>query len=480
MENQKDIVSMQPRPPIVAVLGHVDHGKTSLLDSLRKSNVVSREAGGITQSIGASTIITTTKDGNNPALTGKKITFIDTPGHAAFSQMRSRGSKLADIALLVVAADDGPKPQTIESWEYINASGIPVIVVFTKIDLPSASIEEALPKLEALGIFFEGRGGNVPYIGVSNKTNQGLDDLLELILLVSEVSEIKADPAASLEAVVIETSKDKRGLLASVVVRNGTLKVGQEVWVDGETTKIKGIFDNTAKPLKSVLPGEAGQVLGFSTLPQVGAKVTQEKEIPVQTATAATHPRAKSEEGQLPIFVKTKTAGSLEALIVSLPKGSVVLGSGVGDVTESDVLFAKAAGARIFLFEARLSSQVSKLAETESVTIETFDIIYKLIERIDEIIKTGEIKVLGTAEILAVFPYENKKVAGIKVSSGFLKRGDEVKLMRDNKLSGKVKIVSMRKQKSNITEAKQGEELGIIFEPQFAFEVGDMVVSEAK
>lgn len=471
MENQKDTVSMQLRPPIVAVLGHVDHGKTSLLDSLRKSNVASREAGGITQSIGASTI--TTKE-------GKKITFIDTPGHAAFSQMRSRGSKLADIAILVVAADDGPKPQTVESWEYINASGVPVIVVFTKIDLPSASIEEALPKLEALGIFFEGRGGNIPYLGVSNKTNQGLEDLLELILLVSEVNEIKADPLSPLEAVVIETSKDKRGLLASVVVRNGTLKVGQEVWVDGEATKIKGIFDSTAKPLKNVLPGEAGQVLGFSTLPQVGAKVSQEKEISVPTAKVATQPAAKSEEGQLPLFVKTKTAGSLEALIASLPKGSIVLGSGVGDVSESDVLFAKAAGARIFLFEAKLSSQVSRLAEMEGVVVESFDIIYKLIERIEEIIKTGETKILGTAEVLAVFPYENKKVAGIKVLSGFLKRGDEVNLMRGSKLSGKVKIVSMRKQKLNINEAKQGEELGIIFEPQFAFEVGDVVVSEAK
>ena len=458
------------RPPIVAVLGHVDHGKTSLLDSIRETNVASREAGGITQSIGASTV--TTKD-------QKQITFIDTPGHAAFSQMRSRGSKLADIAVLVVAADDGPKPQTIEAWEHIQSAKIPCIVVFTKIDLPSASIDTAIPKLENLGIYFEGRGGQVPYIGVSSKNKQGINDLIELILLVTEVNEIMADPGAPVEAIVIETSKDKRGLMTSVIVRNGTLNSGQEVWVDGQSTKIKGIFDANAKPVKEVKPGYAGAVLGFSILPPVGSIVAGNNQINKQ-AVVQKRQAPSFQEGKFSIFVKTKTAGSLEALLQSLPQDVYVSGSGVGDVTESDVLFAKSTHSRIFLFEAKASSNILLLAETEGIEIENFDIIYKLIERLEEIHRLGEIKIVGSAQIIAIFPYENRKVAGSKILTGFLKLGDKVKILRNEKLLGIAKIVSMRKQRISVKEAKQGEELGIIFEPQFAFEVADMIISEAK
>lgn len=458
------------RPPIVAVLGHVDHGKTSLLDSIRESNIASREAGGITQSIGASTV--RTKE-------GKEITFIDTPGHAAFSQMRSRGSKIADIAVLVVAADDGPKPQTVESWEIIQSAKIPCIVVFTKIDLPSASIDEAYPKLEKLGIYFEGRGGQIPHVGVSSKNKQGINDLIEMILLVSEVSEIKTDPGGPLEAVVIETTKDKRGLMSSVVVRNGTLNAGQEVWVDGQSTKIKGIFDANAKPIKQVLSGFAGAVLGFSVLPVVGSVLTSISQ-PKQQSVSTIKKTRSSGEAKFSIFVKTKTAGSLEALIASIPADVYVSGSGVGDVTESDVLFAKSTHSKIFLFEAKAGGQILRLAETEGVEIENFDIIYKLIERLDEIVRLGEVKIAGSAQIIAIFPYENRKVAGSKIISGSLKLGDKVKITRNDKLLGVAKIISMRKQKTTVSEAKQGEELGIIFEPQFAFEVADMIISEAK
>ena len=262
---------MKLRPPIVTVLGHVDHGKTTLLDAIRKTSVVKKEAGGITQSIGASVV--TTKAGL-PAQVGKKITFIDTPGHAAFSSMRSRGAKVADIAILVVAANDGVKPQTREALKHILEAKIAYIVAITKIDLASAKIESARSGLEKIGVSFEGSGGQVPLVLVSGKTSQGVEELLEMINLVAEVNEVKGDSEGALEAVVIEVSKDRKGPLASVVVRNGTLKVTSEIAAGGETGKGRGIFDDRGKTVKQVLPGYPGQILGFSQLPPVGAKVT--------------------------------------------------------------------------------------------------------------------------------------------------------------------------------------------------------------
>lgn len=234
----------EPRPPIVTVLGHVDHGKTSLLDAIRQTNIQGREAGGITQSIGASMIHT--KEG--------VITFVDTPGHAAFSQMRVRGTRVADIALLVVAADDGVMPQTKEAISYIRESETPMIVVLTKIDLPGANIERAITQLEQEGILFEGRGGTTPYVKTSTKTKEGMEGLLELIELMAQVEGIVADPGGSVEAVVIETNKDKRGAAVSVVVRNGTLKVGQILSSHKTSARVRGIFGEQNKPVKEVFP----------------------------------------------------------------------------------------------------------------------------------------------------------------------------------------------------------------------------------
>lgn len=461
----------QIRPPIVVVLGHVDHGKTTLLDAIRKTNVVSREAGGITQSIGASQV--TTKE-------GKKITFIDTPGHAAFTKMRSRGVNLADIAVLVVAADDGVKPQTKEAIQIIRESGVPFVVALTKTDLGSADIEAAKGQLEKEGVAFEARGGDVPVVALSGKTGKGVDDLLETISLVSEVHEIKGDPGGQLEAIVLETSKDKRGLLVSVVVRNGVLRVGETTSVEGISAKIRGLFGEGRKSIKEVFPSEPALILGFETLPPVGAKITAFRE----GSLGVLENKADAiyvEEGQIPIMVKAENAGALEAILAALPGGVVVVSSGVGDVYESDVLLAKSSGVeRIFCFESKASTGVSKLAEAEGVKIETFRVIYEFIQRLEELIKKEDIEILGKAEIVAEFPFNTKRVAGCKVTAGQILKTSKLILTRGEKKLGEVKAHSLKKQKQEISVAKAQEEFGILFEPQLDFKVGDVLVSVAK
>ena len=464
---------LETRPAIVTILGHVDHGKTTLLDALRKTNVVSREAGGITQSIGASVV--TTKS-------GRRITFVDTPGHAAFTQMRSRGAKVCDIAILIVASDDGVKPQTKEAIGIILTEQIPFIVCLTKTDLPSSDPDTAITQLEKEGLSFEGKGGNTPILKVSAKKNEGLDELLEMIILLSDVNEIKGDTEGNLEGFVVETRRDKRGSLASVVVSNGTLKVGQKIMIDGVVTKIRGLFDFLDKPVKEVYPGDPALILGFEKMPAVGAKVGALTEgalavsEPKQIDTITTQKDLTSVK--LNLVIKAQTSGSLEALLANLPSEVGIILSGVGEVIEADIFAAKSAkDCRIFAFEVRVPPNISKLADNEGVRIETFDIIYKLFERIDEILKEGVEEVLGRAQVIASFPYENRKVAGCKVLQGKIGKGDNLKIMRGEKIIGKVKATSMKKEKKDILEAKQGEEFGVILQPQLDFTIGDVLVS---
>lgn len=460
------------RPPVVTVLGHVDHGKTTLLDAIRKSNVATKEAGGITQSIGASVV--TTKE-------GKKIVFIDTPGHAAFSKMRSRGASVADIALLVVASEDGVKPQTLEALDHIRQANIPFIVVFTKIDLSSASIETAQGQLEKEGILFEKRGGQTPWVGVSAKESKGIIELLELISLVSEVNDIKGDAKSFLEAVVIETSKNMRGPLATAVVRNGTLKVGQEIMVEHIFLKVRGLFDWQGKAIKEALPSDPVLILGFSELPSVGATIKDKKDAVPFSKDKEVKKETKVSKGQIPVFIKAQNAGALEAILSQIPPQIVTLAASVGEVTESDVLDAKGNGVTyIFAFESKIPSHVSKLADAEGVKIESFKIIYELFDKMAELVKKGEIEIFGKAEVVASFPFNNRKIAGCKVISGRIQKGDNLVLLRGERELGKIKIISMKKQKQDISEAKAGEEFGILFEPQVDFIRGDMVVSLEK
>ncbi|OGM11739.1 hypothetical protein A2Z22_05040 [Candidatus Woesebacteria bacterium RBG_16_34_12] len=466
---KKEKPYLQSRPPIVVVLGHVDHGKTTLLDKIRKTTVAQKEAGGITQSIGASQVVTSEN---------KKITFIDTPGHAAFSKMRSRGAKVADIAILVVAAHGGIKPQTLEALRYIQEADIPYIVAATKIDLPSASIETVREQLKKEGVKFENEGGDVVLVPVSGLTGEGVENLLEIISLVSEVNEIKGDENAALEAIVIETQKDRRGPLVSVIVRNGSLKVSDQVVSDNLDAKIKGLFDNKGKPISKVVPGQPAQILGFSQLPKVGSSIvikTDEYKGNIQKQTIL--PKTVK-EGQIPIVIKTDSNGSLEAILENLPKEIVVISSGVGDVNEGDIFFAKSAkNAMIITFRSKVSQIVKKLAVTEGIKIQSFEIIYELLDRLNELIEDEKEEILGEAEIITSFPFENKRVAGCKIISGKISKKDNIQIIRGEKELGKVRIVSMKKQKQNIDLAKIGEEFGVIFEPQLDFKAKDMLIS---
>jgi translation initiation factor IF-2 len=460
----------QVRPPIVVVLGHVDHGKTTLLDAVRKTDVTAREAGGITQSIGASVVETKV---------GGRITFIDTPGHAAFGKMRSRGARVADIAILVVAQDDGVQPQTKEALEIIKAANLPYVVAGTKADIAGVNAESLKGQLEKEGVFFEGRGGQVPFLSVSAKTNTGLTELMDMLVLMSEVAELKNDPAGALEAVVIESGKDKMGSVATVVVRNGTIKTGEIIFAEEEECKVRALFDDKGKSIKQVLPGEPAKVFGFTSIPPVGALVTREAHKIIKEA-----PKAKGvfdlrrlKNDEIPLILKAGNAGALEAIIASLPPKIVVVDSGVGDITSSDIINAKTGNAYVFVFESKIPNDIVKLAEAEKVKVERFEIIYELLQRLEEILKSGRVEIVGRVQILAIFPFNNKKVAGCKVLDGRISKGDFLVLTRDAKEIGKGKAVSLKKQKLEVTSVGQSEEFGVITDPQLDFTLGDVIVS---
>jgi translation initiation factor IF-2 len=461
---------MQNRQPIVVVLGHVDHGKTTLLDAIRKTSVVAREVGGITQAIGASVI--ETKE-------GKKITFIDTPGHVAFSKMRGRGAKVADIAILVVAQDDGVQPQTKEAIQIIRTASIPFVVAGTKADVAGVSAEALRGQLEKEQVFFEGRGGDVPFVSVSAKNNTGISELLEILILMAEVADLKGDPKSELEAVVIESNKEKMGHVATVVVRNGSVKVGETIFAEEVECKVRGIFDDKGRSVKEVLPGLPAKIIGFSEVPPIGASVTR---APHAKIVAAVVPKNKFNlrrlaDDEIPVIIKASNAGALEAIIVSLPPKVVVVDSGVGEITSSDIINAKTGNAYIFAFETKIPNDIAHLAEAEKIKIARFDIIYELLQAVDEIIKKGKVEELGRAEIVAIFPFNDKKVAGCKVTSGRISKGDRLILMRGDKEVDRAKAVSIRKLKAEVASVGPAEEFGVIFEPQLDFIKGDVVLS---
>lgn len=462
MKNEK---TLSPRSPIVAVLGHVDHGKTTLLSKIREEDLTRKEAGGITQSIGAWQV--------------RGITFIDTPGHEAFQAMRSRGAQIADIVVLVVAADDGVMPQTRESLQYIRETQTPFLVAITKIDLKTANSESVKNQLEGEGVLLEDRGGDIVSVEVSGITGQGIDELLEMILLLSEINEVSGDARDNLEAPVIETElSSRRGPVVRVVVRDGTLRVGEEVSAGGYRVKIRGLFDQQQKPLKEALPGEPAEILGFSELPAVGSVVRaiDQEEKPV--------PPKQRQIGKIegfPIVLKADTAGSLEALSEQLEGKVVFLGKGLGDISESDVILASPAQASIIGFNVRVSKEVRKIAEEEGVAVHIYKIIYELLNEVESWAKereeAGKDKILGRAEIVAEFPSGKRRIAGGKVIQGRVSKTDNMRLLRGEEILGRIRPSSMKKQKEKVNEAGQGEEFGLLFEPQFDFRPGDVIES---
>lgn len=467
MENN----TTQLKSPVVAVLGHVDHGKTSLLDYLRKSRITSGEAGGITQHIGAYQV----------EHNGRKITFIDTPGHEAFINLRERGAKTADIALLIIDAVESVKPQTIESIKIIQQAGIPMIVAFNKIDLPNANPKKVTQDLLRYNVITEENGGKIATVAVSAKTGQGISDLLETILLISEMKKITASNAAPFEGVVIESKKDKfRGTVATIIVQNGTVSVGDTVWIEGKQEKIRALFNDLGKAIKQGFPGMPLEVLGFSILPGVGAQVSKEKKeekVKTQNVGAATTP-----EAILSIFLKADATGSLEAITDGLPKEVAVVETGIGDITEGDITHAKATRLVIIGFNVKVSSQVQKFAHDEGVRIRTYTIIYKLFEEIKdvvEILKKGPQKdIIGQAKILQVFSTSVGIVAGSQIVEGRVARGDKVEIVRQGKvIQDNLRITSIRLGKEEVTKAEKGKLCGIRFSAHVDFVVGDMIQS---
>lgn len=462
----------QKRPPIVVILGHVDHGKTTLLDKIRKTKVQEKEAGGITQSIGASMVTTDA---------GEEITFIDTPGHAAFSKMRSRGVAAADIAILVVAADDGVMPQTKEALEYLLQTDTPFMVAVTKMDIEGVSSDKARAGLQAEGVVFEGGGGEVPLVEVSVPDSKGIDKLLEMVVLLAELNEISGDPAKEFQGTVIETGKDRRGPLVSAVVRQGTLNTGDELVSVNSEIKVRSLYDYAGQKTDKAKPGEPVQILGFKELPPIGSRLwTGKPEQQIQKKNESAQIQ-KQEDGEVYAVIKAGSAGTLEAVSENLPEEIVVISSDVGDVTDKDVFLAKTSDKPfIFAFGSKIPGSVKKLAETEGVQIRSYNIIYELLDDIKEVIKSGQTPIKGMAEIQASFPYNELKVAGSKVASGSISKGDTCILMQGEDEVGEVKVTSVRRGKNEVQQVKAGEECGIIFQPQLDFKEGDMLISIQK
>ena len=390
------------RPPVVTILGHVDHGKTSLLDRIRHANVAAGEIGGITQAIGAYQI----------EHNGKPITFIDTPGHAAFSAMRARGGKAADVAILIVAADDSVMPQTRESIEHIKNAKIPFVVAVNKVDLPGANTEKIKADLANCGVYVEGYGGNVPIVHISAKSGQGVDDLLEVILLLAELEELKdtsnVDPASAL---VVESSlHPQKGPLATLLVKLGTFKKNDDLYLGNQNIgKIRSMIDYSGKTVVTASPSTPVQIIGFSKVPDVGEIIAASPSERLESAIIATQ---SDQSIDLPnIILKADVQGSLEAIVSAIKDQVNIISSQVGLVTDTDIANAAASGAEIIGFNTKMSSPVAKLAEVEKVKFSNFRIIYQLFDYISEIKEKKQSEMApklvenGQAKVLKVFNF---------------------------------------------------------------------------
>jgi translation initiation factor IF-2 len=480
-------------------MGHVDHGKTSLLDAIRQTSVVSGEAGGITQHIGAYQV----------ERNGQKITFLDTPGHEAFTAMRARGAQATDIAVLVVAADDGVMPQTIESIKHAKAAGVPIIVAINKMDKPQADPSRVRNELLQHEVFVESMGGETLDVEVSAVKKTGLDKLLETILLQAEVLELKANPAGRAEGLVIEAKLDRgRGAVATVLVQRGTLNVGDIVVAGGEWARVRALIDDKGDQVKTALPSTPVEVLGFSGVPNAGdrfsvveteararevteyrRRLLREKETAGGITSLEQMMNQLKDEGvaKFPLIIKGDVQGSVEAINASLEKLSTdevsaqILMSGVGGISESDVQLAKASNAIIIGFNVRANRQASDLAQREGIEIRYYNIIYDLVDDVKQAM-SGLLSperretFLGNAEILEVFNISKVgKVAGCRVTEGVVERGAGVRLIRDHVVVHEGKLSTLKRFKDEVKEVPAGQECGMAFEKYEDMRVGDII-----
>ncbi len=463
------------RPPVVSILGHVDHGKTTLLDAIRKTNVAAGEHGGITQHIGAYQI----------EANGQKITFVDTPGHAAFEKMRSRGAEVADIVILVVAANDGVKPQTVEAIKHIQNAKKPVIVAITKVDLPDINIDKVKKELQTAGITVEEYGGEAPVVQVAAPKGKGISELLEVIGLVWQLNPQESEPSAPLEAIVVESKMDKnRGPVVTVIVKKGTLSVGQKIVVEGETISVKALIDDSGKNVQLAEPGMPVEILGFKKTLDVGSIVAdtimrvRENALPASYADIIA--RAQESKDKFKVIIKADVLGSLEAVLTNLPENILVLSSAVGEINESDIAFAKTAGAPIIAFGLKANPKIVAQAEREGVLVRNYNVIYELLDDLADVAlgfqaAKEEAKITGRAKVVATFDIAGQKIAGCMVTFGRLKVGDEVYLKGKNEKVAK--IVSIKKFKKDVETVANGQDCGILFAPILDFKEGDIIES---
>lgn len=471
-KKDKSQVSNVSRPPVITFVGHIDHGKTTLLDKIRQSRVASKEAGGITQHIGAYKIEIKNQNG------GQEITFIDTPGHAAFSKMRARGVEVTDMVVLVVAADEGVQEQTKESYDHIKAAEVPFLVAINKIDLPEANVEKVKSQLSEIGIIPENYGGDVVVVPVSAQTGEGIDNLLEMILLVAEMEELTASPEGELKGVVIEAKLDRqRGCLATVLVKNGKLSKGDRIYAEKIPAKVKALTDWQGKTIEEALPGDPVEILGFKEVPPIGAAVGRKPQEKKRVEISE-----KEEEGALKIILKADVGGSIEAIKANLPPKVEIVHSGVGPVTEGDVFLAQSTNAEIFSFNVKLMTASKKLAKQSQVEVFQTKIIYELLEEIERRLEEEKDPlenkiVLGQAKILAEFKIGDKKIAGGEVTKGEIYRGQKIFLKRNKQIVGRSVLASLRHGKEDIKKAEKGQEFGAVFSPTLDFKKGDVIIS---
>lgn len=493
MAKKTEQKNLEQRPPIVVVMGHVDHGKTTLLDYIRKANIAAREAGGITQAVGAYEI----------SHNGRKVTFIDTPGHEAFTAMRSRGAQAADLAVLVVAADEGVKPQTKEAIKILEETKTPFIVALNKIDKASGAVEKTKGDLAAAGVLLEGYGGQVSYHGVSAKTGEGVDDLLDLILLASDVEGLTYDPAAPASGYILEVRRDpQRGIEATVIIKEGVLKRGDLIRTQTTSGKVKILEDFLEKPAQRLTPSAPAIIIGFEGLPNVGEtfsvgesgeKQEVEKARPIAGALRAV---AKN---SLNLILKASDGGSLEVLSAVLSglakkEGAVggrevrIIDASVGDVSDHDVKYAIATGSTIIGFKNKVGKDAQNLAEGQKVAIITSKIVYDLVKAVEDFL-TGAAgpAAAGELEVLAIFNQQKleKQLIGGRVTAGTFRPKAAVDIMRrasaeeQEKKLGFGKVVSLHEKKTEITQAEKGKEIGVIVNTQVAVQIGDKLVVHA-
>ena len=494
-DREEDLVE---RPPVVTIMGHVDHGKTTLLDYIRNSNVASGEAGGITQEIGAYQV----------ECNGKKITFIDTPGHAAFTEMRARGASVTDIVIIIVAADDGIMPQTKEAIDHAKAAGVPIIVCINKIDKPEANIDRVMTGLVEAGLTPEEWGGDTIVTKISAKTGEGVDELLENILLIAEMQELKANPNRYATGAVLESKMDKHvGAVATLLISNGTLRLGDPIVVGTAFGKVRTLKDDLGRNIVEAPPAMPVEITGLSSVPSAGDKfmafetekqakqiasdrALREKDADTnRTGMSLEELFGKINEGlkEINVVLKTDTNGSLEAVKSSLEKIEVegvkinVIRGAVGGITESDIVLASASNALIIGFNVRGNNKVIDMAKQYSIEIRLYDIIYKLVEDMEKAMKgmlepIYEEKVTGTAEIRQLFKFSKVgMIAGCHVTSGTIKNNDKARVVRDSIVIYNGSIKSLQHEKDGVKEMSKDHDCGLTLDNFQDYKEGDII-----